>query len=195
MLDWPIRWRWCWRTPHWPSRNLSAGRKHGFHWRKRRFTSRRRTRAIPLTRQLTPRWKTSVPAARLPCPNIYATDTILARKNLVTVSATNTRTMEKIILSRRIIWVREKFITNRPSKAWKRKSRSASRNGARNFPGCAEKKNDRAKSKSRTAFHDPHRAAKNFPGGAGGGIGRIVRAAEAAVAERRHRLVFCAAAQ
>ena len=39
-------------------RNLSAGRKRGFRWPRRRFTSPPRTKAISLSRRLTPRWPT-----------------------------------------------------------------------------------------------------------------------------------------
>jgi replication-associated recombination protein RarA len=47
----------------------------------------------------------------------------------------NTRTKAKIILSRRIISARTKFITSPPSRAWKRKSRSAWKNGGRRGKG------------------------------------------------------------
>ena len=40
----------------------------------------------------------------------------------------------------RIIWARTKPITSRPNRVWRRKSRNASRNGARSFQKCGLKK-------------------------------------------------------
>jgi putative ATPase len=44
-VGWPTRWRWCWRTRRFRRRNLSAGRKRGFPWPKRRFTLPPQTKA------------------------------------------------------------------------------------------------------------------------------------------------------
>src|SRR5260221_2277741 len=92
-----------------------------------------------------------------------------ARKNSATAWATNTRTTGRNISWRRIISARIKYITSRRIRAWKRKSRSASRNGARNWRKPASRRPDKIygrrveRPKSRATETSPRRVAKNRP--------------------------------
>ena len=91
----------------------------------------------------------------------------------------------------------DKITTSRPSRAWKRKSRSAWKNGARRCPRRGRIiKNDLERPKSRVAKRNPSRAAKNLPGGARCRVRATLRPAEGAILleKRGHYFVFRAVA-
>ena len=90
----------------------------------------------PPPRATAPSWplmppsKTSSPGAPWPSRNTCATPATGGRSAWDTARATNTRTTAKTISWRKIISAQPSNTTNPPSKAWKRKSRSASSSGA-----------------------------------------------------------------
>ena len=98
--------------------------RRGFRWPRRRFILPPRTRATAPIWRLMPRSKTCAPAAHCRCRNICVTRITKAPNGSDTAKATNMRTTIPDISSRRIISARTSIITNRPNRAWKRKSRS-----------------------------------------------------------------------
>src|ERR1035437_6664516 len=76
----------------------------------------------------------SSPGAPWPCRNTCAMPVTVAPSGWATAKATSMRTTTRSISSSRIIWAPTNVTTSRPSKAWRRRSRSGSRNGGRRLP-------------------------------------------------------------
>src|SRR5664279_1773537 len=69
-----------------------------------------------------------------PCRNTCAMRVTGAPNAWATAKATSTRTITRSISSPRIIWGRTSVITNRPTREWRRRSKSGSKNGGRSSP-------------------------------------------------------------